>query len=665
MIFKINVLKRSNYTYYINNLFMSADSKQDTTFNGETIIGIDLGTTYSAVAVWKNSTVDIIANSIGERTTPSWVSFGETEKLVGAPAKFQVSSNPENTVFDAKRLIGRLFDDPEVQSDMKHWPFKVKRGPNNKPLICVKYKGEDKEYTAEEISAMVLMDLKHTAETYLGHPVKKAVITVPAYFNDAQRRATKDAGTIAGLDVVRIINEPTAAALAYGLNKQEGERNILVFDLGGGTFDVSLLNVADGVFEVKATKGNCHLGGEDFDNKMLTWCLNEFKKQYKHVDTQQLMTNKKVLSRIRTACERAKKTLSSSTSASIEVESLFEGNDFRTTLTRAKFEQLCNEDFSKCLTPVEEVIRDAKIPKSQITDVVLVGGSTRIPKIYNMLKEYCGKEPKRDINPDEAVAYGAAVQGAILSGNQDDKLKQVLLIDVTPLSLGIETAGGIMTKLIERNTSIPCNKEQIFSTYSDNQPAVTIKVYEGEREFVKFNNLLGTFDLTGIPPMPRGVPKIKVKFDLDANGILQVTATEESTKKSHNIVIKNDKNRFTAEQLNKMVNEAKEMAEEDKKLRERIEARNELENYLYNARNSTDNAEFKEKLGEDKCKELNELVTEGLHWIESNQEASKEEYNTKQKEYEEKIRPILMSAYPQQDPTQPPSSQGPEVEEVD
>ena len=619
-----------------------------------TIIGIDLGTTYSAVAVWKDGHVEVIANNLGDRTTPSWVAFTDTERLLGAAAKNQAGSNAENTVYDSKRLIGRSFDDPTIQSDLKHWPFKVRRGPNNKPLICVKYKGEDKEFTAEEISAMVLTSMKETAETYLGFPVKKAVVTVPAYFNDAQRRATKDAAIIAGLNIERIINEPTAAAIAYGLDKQDDtEKNVLIFDLGGGTFDVSLLTLDSGLFEVKATAGNGHLGGEDIDNHLVSWCLKEFKLKNKHVDIDSMMKNKKTLSRLKTVCERAKRILSSSTTTAIEVESLYEGIDFKATLSRAKLEALCMDEFRKCLEPVEQVLRDAKMAKSNINDIVLVGGSTRIPKVREMLKEFFnGKEPKQDINPDEAVAYGAAIQGAILSKVKDEKITSMVLIDVTPLSLGIETAGGQMTKIIQRNTNIPCSKEQVFSTYSDNQPGVTIKIFEGERDFTRYNNLLGTFELTGLPPMPRGIPKITVKFDIDANGILNVAASEDSTGKTNKIVIKNDKNRFTADQLRDMVEEAKKFAEEDKNNKERLDARNDVENYAYNVRNTTNTETFKAKIGEENYKKISDIVVETIHWVEQNQELTKEEYVNKQKEVEEKITPLLMDAYKQDTPQQ-------------
>lgn len=635
-----------------------------------TIIGIDLGTTYSCVGVWANGKVEIIANDQGDRTTPSWVSFTDTERLVGTAAKSQATSNAQNTVFDSKRMIGKAFDDPTIQSDIKHWPYKVIKGPNNKPVIQVSYKGETKEFQPEEISAMVLTKMKETAETYLGYPVKRAVVTVPAYFNDAQRRATKDAGLIAGLTIERIINEPTAAAMAYGLDKQaEAEKTVLIYDLGGGTLDCSLLTLDNGLFEVKATSGNTHLGGQDFDNKMVTWCLKEFKRLNKSVDTNELMTNKKVLGKLRSACEKAKKTLSSSMSVNIEVDSLFDGIDFNTNLTRAKFEALCAEDFDKCLEPVNKVLLDGKMAKADISDIVLIGGSTRIPKIREMLKKHFnGKEPKQDINPDEAVAYGAAIQGAVLAKVNDAKIDTICLVDVTPLSLGIETAGGLMTKIIPRNSTIPCCKEQTFSTYSDNQPGVSVKIYEGEREFTKNNNLLGTFELTNLPPMPRGIPKINVKFDMDANGIMSVTATEESTGKSNNITIKNDKDRFTSTQLEEMIQDANKFKEDDLKMKERLEAKNELENYIYSARNSSNSEDLKANLGEEKSQKISEVVTETIQWLEENSECTKEEYTEKRKEVEALLTPIFMEAHqkgaPKKDQTEQ-SNKGPVCEEVD
>jgi L1 cell adhesion molecule like protein len=523
-------------------------------------------------------------------------------------------------------------------------------------MISVKYKGETKDFTPEEISAMVLSSMKETAELYLGYPVKRAVVTVPAYFNDAQRRATKDAGVIAGLNIERIINEPTAAAIAYGLDKKDDEeRNVLIFDLGGGTLDVSLLTLDSGLFEVKATSGNTHLGGEDMDHKIMSWCLKEFQMKNKGVNVDQMMKNKKVLSKLKAACEKAKKTLSAASNAVVEVDSLYDGIDFRVSLARAKFEQLCVDEFNKCLAPVEQVLKDAKMSKGQISDIVLIGGSTRIPKIKELLKNYFnGKEPKQDINPDEAVAYGAAVQGAVLAKVKDAKIDSLVLVDVTPLSMGIETAGGQMAKIIQRNMTIPCCKEQVFSTYSDNQPGVTVKVFEGEREFTKHNNLLGTFELSGIPPMLRGIPKIQVKFDVDANGILNVSATEESTNKTNKITIKNDKNRFSSDELEKMIEEANKFKEEDKKNKERFDAKNDLENYIYGARNSTSGEEFKSKLGEENVKLLNDIVNESLQWVEENQELTTEEYKSKQKEIEDKISPLLMKAYnqqPKQEPT--------------
>ncbi|XP_057772176.1 heat shock cognate 70 kDa protein 2-like [Salvia miltiorrhiza] len=623
----------------------------------ERAIGIDLGTTYSCVAAWQHDRVEIIPNDQGNRTTPSYVAFTDSARLIGDAAKNQAKLSPTNIVFDSKRLVGRKFSDPTVQNDMILWPFKVIPDPTNKPVIVVTYKGEEKQFSAEEISSMVLTKMKDIAEAYLGSTVKNAVVTVPAYFNDSQRQATKDAGTIAGLNVMRIINEPTAAAIAYGLDKTAitfGEKNVLIFDLGGGTFDVSLVTIEWGAIEVKAITGDTHLGGQDFDNRMVNHLIEELKRKH----DKDISRNSRAIRRLKTACERAKRTLSSTSQTTIEIESLIDGIDFSSTISRAKFDELNMDLFRKCVEQVEMCLQDGKVEKSSVHEIVLVGGSSRIPKVQQLLQElFNGKELCKSINPDEAVAYGAAVQSAMLSGEGSGRVRELVLLDVTPLSLGTDVYGDVMSVIVPRNTTIPTRREKGFTTVSDDQTSVDVKVYEGERSKASANNLLGQFLLQDIPAAPKGVAKINVCFHIDDNGIMNVSAEDEGTGVKNKITITNDKGRLSKEEIEKMIRDANKYKREDEEHKMNVEAKHALEDYAYNTRNAIRCAA---NIGAGDKMKMEDALESLAQWLELNELAGADDFKDKMKELERICNPITAKMY-----SASASGAGPSIEEVD